>query len=205
MISIPQGQLCQAFDPMMYLPEKTLHIIEDTSKANTSCVAPAFIYLEGSRGKRFLCDYHYCYEKNMTTSSTPHLWKDIENIILDKRELIKDTFCKNTKTIETYGIKCSMTVSGNHGPSKIYQLGLSCSSDAFVKVTPKFYSFKKYNESILFYDKNKSTYYCNFHFRKYYYRYHSNGVIYEDIFDIVDERYRMTISIDEESKLLSVV
>ena len=77
MISIPQGQLCQAFDPMMYLPEKTLHIIDDPSKANTSCVAPAFVYLEGSRGKRFLCDYHYFYEKNMTESSTPNLWKDI--------------------------------------------------------------------------------------------------------------------------------
>lgn len=204
-MNIPENQLCQVFDPMMYLPEKTLHIIDDPSKANTSCVAPAFVYLEGSRGKRFLCDYHYFYEKNMTESSTPNLWKDIEKKIIDQRELIKQTFCKITNTKETAGKKCSMTVTGKHGPSEIYQLGLSCNSDAFIKTTPKYNSFKKYNDLILFYDKTKSNYYCNFHFRKYYYRYYSNGIVYEDMFDIVDERYRMDISIAQESENLSVV
>lgn len=205
MISIPKDQLCQSFDPMMYLPEKTLHIIEDSSKASTSCVAPAFVYLEGSRGKRFLCDFHYYYEKNMTKSSRPDLWDDIEKIIIDQRELVKETFSKNIKTTETLGIKCSMAVSGKHGPSAVYELGLSCNADALVKVIPKFNSFKKYDTSILFYNTDKSTYFCNFHFRKNYYRYHSNNIIYEDLFNIIDERYRMTMSIAEESEKLSVV
>ena len=73
---IPEGQLCQAYDPIMINPEKTVNIIEDPMTANTSCVAPAHIYMEGSRGKRFLCDYHYASEAILTQQRTPHLWKD---------------------------------------------------------------------------------------------------------------------------------
>ncbi len=188
---IPEGQICQAFDPMMYLPEKTIGILEDSSKASTSCVAPAYVYLEGSRGKRFLCDFHYYYEKNMTITSTPHLWPKIEKIKIDQRELVKQTFSKDTKTQETLGFKCILSTSGNHGPEKIFSLGLSCSADALVKV------IYKSNLGV--------SYYCNFHFRKNYYRYYSNNVIYEDKFDIIDERYRMKMSIIEEAESLSIV
>lgn len=90
--TIPDGQVCQAFDPMMILPEKTNYIIDDPMKANTSCVAPASVYLDGSRGKRFLCDYHYHYEKDMTMVRTPELWSDIARFIIDDRELIRNTF-----------------------------------------------------------------------------------------------------------------
>jgi hypothetical protein len=48
-------------------------------------------------------------------------------------------------------------------------------------------------------------FYCNFHFRKTYYRYYSNGIIFEDRFKIIDERYRMAISIAEESDQLKMV
>lgn len=89
---IPTGQICQVFDPVMYLPEKTNGIISDHMKANTSCVAPASVYLEGSRGKRFLCDYHYHYEKDMTTVRTPEQWSSIESFIIDNRESLKDLF-----------------------------------------------------------------------------------------------------------------
>jgi len=205
MRSIPKNQLCQSFDAMMYLPEKTAHIIEDPSKASTSCVAPAYVYLEGSRGKRFLCDYHYFYEKNMTKSGTPHLWDEIEKFKIDQRELVKETFSKNTKTTETVGKKCFVVMSGKHGPSNIYELGLSCIADAFVKITPKVLKFIKYNNEILVSDPRSSAFYCNFHFRKNYYRYYSNSVIFEDLFHIVDERYRMTVSIDQEAEALSVV
>lgn len=51
--TIPDGQVCQAFDPMMILPEKTNYIIDNPMKANTSCVAPASVYLDGSREKDF--------------------------------------------------------------------------------------------------------------------------------------------------------
>lgn len=188
---IPNNQLCQAFDPMMYLPEKTKSIIENSSGASTSCIAPAYVYIEGSRGKRFLCDFHYYYEKNMTKSSTPHLWPEIEKFKIDQRELVKQTFSKNTKTQETVGFKCSLSTSGNHGPSGSYHLGLSCSADALVKVIHK--------------PDLNATFYCNFHFRKNYYRYYSNNVRYEDKFDIIDERYRMTMSIAEESESLNLV
>ena len=59
---------------------------------STSCVAPAFVYLEGSRGKRFLCDFHYYYEKNITINRTPELWKEIESVFFEKLETIKETF-----------------------------------------------------------------------------------------------------------------
>jgi hypothetical protein len=188
---IPENQICQAFDPMMYLPEKTKNIIEDSLKASTSCVAPAYVYIEGSRGKRFLCDFHYYYEKNMTKSSTPHLWPEIEKFKIDERELIKKTFSRDTQTNEIVDVKCSISTSGNHGPSESYHLGLSCSSDALVKV------INKLDLGV--------TYFCNFHFRKNYYRSYSNNIIYEDKFYIIDERYRMKMSIAEESESLNLV
>jgi len=54
---IPEGQVCQAFDPLMMMPEKLLRP-ELKNRMSTSCVAPAYVYIEGSRGQRFLCDFH---------------------------------------------------------------------------------------------------------------------------------------------------
>jgi hypothetical protein len=89
---IPKGQICEAFDPVMNRKEKTVGIISDHMKANTSCVAPASVYMEGSRGKRFLCDYHFHYEKDMTMVRTPEQWPDIARFLIDKREDLKNSF-----------------------------------------------------------------------------------------------------------------
>lgn len=199
--SIPEGQTCQAFDPMMYLPEKTLNIIGVDQNANTSCVAPAYIYMEGSHGKRFLCDYHYQYEKNMTkgNKTTAHLWPQIEEFIIDERERIRDTFAKNVTTTETLGHKCSL--KSTHNPEYM------CTADAFIKVIGTEILSNKINFTDLkdFKKGNHWVLYCNFHFRKNYYRYYSNGVNYEDIHEIIDERSRMNITIAEESDSLSLV
>jgi hypothetical protein len=173
MTIIPHKQLCQAFDPMMTLPSKTYKIIDDAKLANTSCVAPAFVFLEGSRGKRYLCDYHYYYEKDITVCRTPNLWPEIEKFIIDEREEIKKTFDVNTTSTETVNNFCW------------------CKNNAYVK------TIHKKMGNILFY--------CNFHFRKTYYRHYSNGIIFEDCFKIIDERYRMTISIAEESDQIKMV
>jgi hypothetical protein len=187
--SIPEGQMCQAFDPMMFLPEKTLHIIDVTQNANTSCVAPAFVYIEGSHGKKFLCDFHYYYEVNMTRDSgyraRGESWQDIQQYIVDEREKIKETFAKDVTTKITLGKKCHI---GNRS-------SLKCDAEAFVLVTRKSQNFKG----------GGSTLYCNYHFRKNYYRFYSNGVVYEDLHDILDERYRMTMTIAEESLNIKAV
>jgi hypothetical protein len=173
MTIISTKQLCQSFDPTMSIPAKTYKIIDDPRKANRSCVAPASVFLEGIHGKRYLCDFHFAYEKYHTMSSTAWLWDDIQKFIIDEREEIKKTFDLNTKSTETLNNFCW------------------CKKDAYVKTIHK--------------KSGKISFYCNFHFRKSYYRYHSNGVIFEDLFKIIDERYRMTISIAEESDQLVMV
>ena len=172
-INIPENQICQAFDPIMLLPEKTENIIKDSLKANTSCVAPAYVYLEGSRGKRFLCDYHYHYEKNMTMFRTPEQWPLIEEYMIEKLEDVKLTFSKNIT-------------------DRIKDTDLCwCTQKATTM------SINKYSK--------KSLYHCNFHFRKMYFRFLSNNVVYDNDFKIIDERYKMNISIKEEMAQLPKV
>lgn len=189
--TIPEGQSCQAFDPMMFLPEKTLNIIGVTQNANPSCEAPAFVYLEGTHGNKFLCDFHYYYEMNMTrTRANPNIgspWEAIQEYIVDERERVKDTFAKGVVSEETLGHKCSI-FSG-------HKKNLVCTADALVKVTQKTTGP----------NANDPIFYCNFHFRKNYYRYYSNGVKYEDVYEIVDERYRMIQTIAQESLSLECV
>lgn len=103
---IPDDQKCQSFDPMMILSEKTNWIIGDSMKANTSCVAPAYIYMEGSRGKRFLCDYHYWYEKDITLERTPNLWNSICKILVNNIDDIRLTFPKVDKQTISPSMKC---------------------------------------------------------------------------------------------------
>lgn len=163
---IPQGQLCQAFDPIMILPEKTVNILDDHMEANTSCVAPAYVYMEGIHGKRFLCDYHYVYEWSITCDRTPHLWKHIAFYLIENIEIIKETFDFSNNTNMTSGERCW------------------CGAPALVLL----------NNKII----NNMLYFCNFHYRKTYYRYLSNNKKVEDIFNIFDERNKMTFSIKEE-------
>jgi hypothetical protein len=187
---------------MMFLPEKTLNIIGVTQNANPSCIAPAFVYIEGTHGNKFLCDYHYYYEMNMTRtrgdSSVGSPWESIQTFILDERERVKETFQKDVFTTITLGHKCS--VYSTHKPS------LRCTADAFIHVTPK----QKVDGKINFtytktLNEKDGAFYCNFHFRKNYYRYYSNGVVYEDVHDIVDERSRMSQTIAQESSSLECV
>jgi hypothetical protein len=173
MISITKDQKCQAFDTTMILPEKTYKIIKNHMGANTSCFAPASIFVDGIHGKRYLCDYHYQYEKNITVLRTPDLWPLIAENVIDEREKIKDTFSKNTTTNETENNYCW------------------CKKQAFVKIIDK---------------KMKGfSFFCNFHFRKFYYRHYSNNVIFENKYEIIDERYKMTISVIEESEDIQIV
>jgi hypothetical protein len=173
MTVISKKQKCQAFDPIMILPEKTKGIIDNHMEANTSCVAPAFIFLEGSRGKRYLCDYHYQYEKDMTVCRTPNLWPEIEKFIIDEREEIKKTFAKDITSIETVNKICE------------------CGKQAYIKLINK--------------ESGLPVFFCNFHFRKIYYRNYSNNIIFENFWNIIDERYKMTQSIVEEANNINQV
>ena len=117
-LEIPKGQACQAFDPMMILPDKTFGM-DLKSPPNTSCVAPASVYIEGIRGKRFLCDFHYFYEKSMSSVRSESAWDLVTQVFVDEREKIKETFPKLSYTSRTFKEKCW------------------CDNEAFVKVTDK--------------------------------------------------------------------
>jgi hypothetical protein len=199
---IPEGQICQSFDPKMHLSKEILQAQNVTENANVTCVAPAYVYIEGIHGKKFLCDYHYYYEIYMTTNgySEPGIsWKNIQEYILDETERVKETFAKNIKTTETIGHKCSLINS--------YDRRFGCTADAFVKVVPTAIVPNKINFTVIK-DRNnisENIFYCNFHFRREYFRYLSNGVIYEDFHKIFDERYRMDFTLNEEAKKLTYV
>lgn len=169
---IPDGQLCEAFDPMMILPSKTEGIIDNPMNANTSCSAPAYVYLEGSHGKRFLCDFHYEYEKSITLDRTPQLWPKISKILIDQRRDIEKTFSKPKENNRTVFGKCW------------------CGYDGYVRLDGT-----KNNSSI--------KEYCNFHYRKLLYRYLSNNLILQDLYDIIDDRCFMTESVIEEAEKLT--
>lgn len=173
MTSIPEEQKCQAFDPTMILPEKTYGILKNHTSANTSCFAPANVFMKGIHGTRYLCDYHYQYEKNITIASTPHLWPLIAETFIDEREKIKDTFRENTTTNETENNYCW------------------CKKQAFVKTINK--------------ETGGFSFFCNFHFRKVYYRNYSNYVIFENKYEVLDERYKMAMSIIEEAEAVQII
>ena len=81
---IPEGQICQAFDPRMIKTEEELRKHNTNLQPNTSCLAPAYVYVEGKHGKRFLCDSHYYYELYMngqSYSAPNHSVKEIYQFI----------------------------------------------------------------------------------------------------------------------------
>jgi hypothetical protein len=189
--TIPENQTCQAFDAMMIMPEKTAHITKFLKRPSTSCVAPAYVYIEGTHGNKFLCDYHYHYEKfngnYIDYEEDDEVLVDKREIVLiDERERVKETFAKNVTSTETMGRSCF--VESDRG--RTTNTNNLCIAEALVKVTDK---------------EGKTAFYCNFHFRKTYYRYYSNGSKYEDFYDILDERYRMTSTIIEESLNLKCI
>ena len=195
-MNIPRNQICQAFDAMMIMPEKTAHITKFLKRPSTSCVAPAYVYIEGTHGNKFLCDYHYHYEKfngNYIDYDENGLIDKRETVLIDERERVKETFAKNVTTTETLGYKCSVLNSSNKN--------FKCVSDAFVKVSPTENVPGKVNFTVIVDSNNfsKDIFYCNFHFRKFYYRNYNAGIIYEDFHKIVDERSRMAQTIAEQA------
>lgn len=199
---IPEGQICQAFDPRMIMPDEVLEAHSAKHQPNSSCIAPAYVYLEGKHGKRFLCDTHYYYELfiNRQSYSAPnHSVLEIGQYIVNETERVKETFAKNVTSTETLGKKCSLINSFNkmHG----------CSADAFVKVNPIKLVSGKINFTVFqdVKDISKDIFYCNFHFRREYNRYYNNGVIYEDYHKVLDERSRMTMTLAEEASKLRYV
>jgi hypothetical protein len=191
--SIPKGQICQQFDAKMHLPLSILEVQKVTQNATVSCAAPAFVYIEGTHGKKFLCDYHYYYEVHMVKNGYLKPGENIQEFIIDETERVKETFAKNVTTTETLGKRCSLINS--------YNKSVGCVADAFVKVNPTKLVVGKINWTAIKDMNNisESIFYCNFHFRREYYRYYSNGVIYEDYHQILDERYRMSLTPSEES------
>lgn len=175
---IPENQKCEAYDPLLIFPEKTKDILEDHMRANLSCFARAYFYMEGSRGKRFLCDLHYFNEKHMTIQRTPEQWGDICKYLINNAEQIKQTF--NYKNDKRKTIPDEETCW--------------CKKIAYVSI-----------RSINSEPEQKPLYLCNFHYRKTYHRYLNHCVDFFDRFIIIDERDRMTISINEEGDQLTFI
>jgi hypothetical protein len=193
---IPEGQICQAFDPKIHMSQEKLKGYNTTEQASVSCVSPAYVYIEGIHGKKFLCDYHYYYEGFMTYPGKrvgKDSWKEIQEYMVDERERVKETFAKDVTTTETLGHRCSVLNSSNKD--------IQCVSDAFVKVNPIAWAPGKINFTVIadWNNFSKDIFYCNFHYRKFYYRNYNSGIVYEDFHKIVDERFRMTQTIAEQA------
>lgn len=167
--TIPKGQLCQAFDPILILPEKTVNIC-DPMHANTSCICQAYVYVEGIHGKRFLCDYHYYYEYNINEMRTPQLLPQIFEYVVDEREKVKETFSKESVEVKELG-PCW------------------CGAEAYVEIE----------------SSEEIQYFCNFHFRKLYYRYLLHGQIIYDGRKVHDQRFLIKHSIEEDSRRVKTV
>jgi hypothetical protein len=181
-MSISNDQLCQAFDPILTMAEKIKHLPKESqNNPNTSCIAPAFVYMEGSHGKRFLCDYHYALEKKTNEAYTPNLWEGICSILIDNLEKVKETFNKDiSSTSVLQNKKCW------------------CTKEAFVSIEHKILNNQEpplYGEAN---DGKVTQYYCNFHFRKSYYRILNHGINILSGGKFTDERWRMTQTINEE-------
>lgn len=101
---IPSGQICQAFDPIMLLPEKRITQLDPANNMSTSCLAPAYFYFYGSRGERFYCDYHFALEYRSTDQNS---LDSVFEYIFDSSLSILETFDEPPK--ENYiptGSKC---------------------------------------------------------------------------------------------------
>lgn len=174
--SIPEDQLCQAFDPILLIPGKVDNIVPRGHEV-FSCKAPAFVYMEGSHGKRFLCDFHYFYEKDMTIIRHPKEWSEVEQYLVDNLEQIKDTF----------GDTSSLTEN---------EINLIRSNPCWCGAKAHVLTINKRNDKII-------TYFCSFHYRKIFYRYHTHGKNYLDTVIAKDARKILhDMSIREEAAKL---
>lgn len=91
---------CQAFDSLMLCEKKSRELfLEDGHVLSTSCSAPAYSYISGSHGSKFLCDFHYAFEAMGNVLAT----KDTN---LFDFELIKNTFGQLPDKEMPQGIAC---------------------------------------------------------------------------------------------------
>jgi hypothetical protein len=175
-VRIPKEQLCQAFDPMMTILAKTEQMRLEPMTENTSCLCPAYVYIEGIHGKRFLCDFHFVFEQDIVMERTPDNWPQICEYLIEELEDIKQTFAKDPGT-----------------PSQILNkqcFNEKCELSAYVSCIIK---------------GGREELFCNFHYRKKYYRYLSNKIDLLKEHTVIDERYRMPYSIKEEILLLTYI
>jgi hypothetical protein len=170
-MDILKDQICQAFDPMMILPEKNLKKTEYGFVMSTSCIAPAYVFLDGIHGKKFLCDFHYFYEQDIVSRKSKKEWSLVAKTCIENLDSIKDTFNKNIE-------------------ERIITEKCWCEKDAFVELDP--------NSKFI----NGKTFFCNFHFRKYYYRCLTNKIPLTEEIILRDERIFMKETIKEEASLL---
>lgn len=83
---------CQAFDPLMLIKEKAQDLHADLERLNTSCFAPAYVYVEGSHGSRYLCDFHFAVEHSAEYGYNGLEGLDVFSKTIIGLEKIKDTF-----------------------------------------------------------------------------------------------------------------
>ena len=79
--------------------------------------------------------------------------------------------------------------------------------DALVKVMPTADVIGKINfhSNLNLNSSEVGIFYCNFHYRRTYYRFVSNGIVFEDFNKVIDERSRMTMTIAEEADRLTYI
>jgi hypothetical protein len=176
-VNIPKNQLCQAFDPMIILPTKTHQLDIPKMTENTGCVCPAYIYMEGIHGKRFLCDFHFGYERDIVMERTPDDWPKISEYLINNLKEIAETFAKDPGTEpQLLNKKC---------------INKRCNLSGYVSCINI---------------NNTETVFCNFHYRKTYYRFLSNNINFLERTNIfIDERYRMPYSVEEEMSMLTYI
>ena len=136
---------------------------------------------------------------NRQSYSAPnHSVLEIGQYVVDETERVKETFAKNITDTVTLGHKCWLTNYYNKSAS-------DCTDDALVKINVIKLPTGVINFiSTLDPDNiSEDLFYCNFHFRRTSARYKNNGVVFEDYVKVLDERYRMTMTLDEEASKLT--
>ena len=84
--------ICQAFDPLMVITSKVKDIDESLESLNPSCLATAYVYVDGSHGTKILCDFHYAFERVFVHNYDQSKIESVFATVVHDLEKIKDTF-----------------------------------------------------------------------------------------------------------------
>lgn len=153
---------CQAFDPLMLIEEKAAGIIPGAHRLNTSCASPSYVYVSGSHGNKFLCDFHYVLEMSAEKSWSLEQYEKVFAFVYSELSDIFYTFAD----------------APEERPNRPEGLSCWCGVDAYV------FHRDRYSLKI-------EASFCNFHHRKHYYRSLSNGIDLYEKFIIDDYRKQM--------------